>query len=316
MSREQFSNKKYLKVLATHKDSGLGLYDVLIYSYMLWKKDKYKSSVTNTATVAGTGISINTVAASLERLAAAGLYDNSVLVPDSPWDFFRQRNVAGSTLWDKAVGWITYIRNSDRPEPLTVFETCIYSYLYGCASSNFRPKSGWSDQYIATVLGVSSVTVKHSLERLQELRFLKKTGRDIGLYGKLCEDRLSYFADLDAPLTKRDSGTVGFIDEDEDEQLFDTPINTVGADTQLLDTLDDTNESCVYYVVEMLKHKNYKEVQYGPWQEEFSKRNNPKDRASRRKNEWDDLVCRIALHIDEKRNNPPQSRGESVAGHS
>lgn len=215
--REQFSNKKFLKLFATKDPCPLSLYDNMVFSYLSWQ-DRYATCPTVATIARHTGINRNTVSEALGRLADKALYLNDkVAHPSYLKDWYRLKAKAeGEHFSHKVGGFICYVRAP--ASSLSVCACAVYSYLVSCVVSDYAPPAGWSDAYISAVLKIARATVTSSLEDLHKLKFLVRDGNNLNLYGRLNPTQLASFADAGGSEAPQQGGQLRLLDAPPDDE--------------------------------------------------------------------------------------------------
>jgi hypothetical protein len=182
--REHFSGKRFFKVFATVNPCPLSLYDVLVYSYLVWQ-DSYGTHPNIVTISAGTGVCRNTVSEVLKRLAEHRLYrEGRVVLPDGLNNYFRMKlkPKQGEHFCKNVGGFVCYVGAAGEGNPLSLTAVVIYSYLLNCRLSEWTPPRGWSKAYIGTVLGLKASTVSDALDLLEANRLAKLVGTDGGFW--------------------------------------------------------------------------------------------------------------------------------------
>jgi DNA-binding Lrp family transcriptional regulator len=198
---DQFENKRFVTMFFTTKESPLAYSDLLVYCYRA-HQDCYGENPSHRRVAKRTGIKEETVAAASKRLRECGLLDmdGSVSSPCPCLDWFHpldsllkkhEREHFSKWLWN----WRCYIRQPGPENPLTVPAVMLYSLIRHSVIGGWKPKDGWSYEYLSVVLGLTATTVSNALLKLEQLGFLTKfDGMRFRLY-KLQAGQLRCFSD-------------------------------------------------------------------------------------------------------------------------
>ena len=165
---EFYDDKITTWVFLTKQKSDLKSTDLLVYSALAYQNQNNKNT-TDTRLAWRTGVSRQTVAASIKRLEEKKLVVDRQAQPCD--DIFLRRKGskdAGADILSRYAFWKCLIPDTD---DVSIQGSMVFSLLLHFAIT--KHKTNWSVAYIAKILGMHVATVKKAIEQLEDLQLMR-----------------------------------------------------------------------------------------------------------------------------------------------
>jgi DNA-binding MarR family transcriptional regulator len=214
----EFNGKKSVSIFFTTPASKLSYTDLLDYCYRA-EQDRFGTTPSFRRIAKRIGLKEETISASSSRLRDMGLLttDYFYIDPCPRLDWFQpldslmeKKGNEHSSRWFR--NWRCYVRQPGPENPLTVPSTTLYSLIRSSAINGWKPREGWSIEYLALATGISSKTVRRSLDTLVEMGFLSILDEMRFRLFKLRPSQLGCFAD-NRPFSGTASEPDEFVDD-------------------------------------------------------------------------------------------------------
>lgn len=258
------------------------------------------------AVARATGLSAETVAASVDRMMELGFMADGKAVPQSDYFFAKPGGH-----WAERIPFFKFYARSD-DSPLTTTDVMVYSYILHMKGLHNQPTT-LRVAHIANALCLDARTLTACFERLAKCQLLKITEGSWAVCTKPVPQQVGWFKGrLSAP---KSAVTLDDLPPGLDA-LNRIQDNTAPADDAVApadesDTMSLQSQQTSFYVLERLALLDIKEVEYGPViRHYFGKSNGCKEEL------WPDFCDTIIRTIDKRRGkgNRPGSPSADGAG--
>jgi DNA-binding transcriptional ArsR family regulator len=219
-------NKRYIDIFTTLPNAGPDSLGVLaVYSHLVYQ-DEYGSVPTATNVADYTGLARNTVSSHIGQLKDAGLLAEDGLVVEQilPWAVAQKKFIPNKHWRKKYATWKLYARNPD--SELSFLALALYSFILHCRETGYKPRRGFTNRYLCSVLKCNEHTVRELLGSLEHHRFLRMEDKTIK-WMTPNDYILAQYQDQE-----KDTGTEAYNMEweDDEQQLSRQPVATSAPD--------------------------------------------------------------------------------------